>query len=268
MKQRDADVMMPRHVALICDGNSRWARARNLPAVAGHAAGAERSVQVLRALRDTGQVTHCTMYAFSTENWKRPESEIRDIWTVMEQTAKRLYSAVLEENMILRVVGDLSDDRIPASLREILQSLEQETLEKSTFIPGENGDTPVTLCLAINYGGRQDILNASKRLAKLIANGEVDPDSVTEETFAACLDTSNVPDPDLIIRTSGEKRLSNFLLWNAAYAELYFTDTLWPDFDAASVRDALDWFSKRRRRFGAHQDVADHHLVAKGRKSE
>jgi undecaprenyl diphosphate synthase len=238
----------PRHVAFVCDGNSRWATARNLPSAAGHAAGANRLIEVIRAMQAISSVTHCTFYGFSTENWKRPASEIRDIFMVMEQTARRFYDKLLHEGVILKVIGDMSDERIPAGLREILQQLEQETQNK--YANDATGHV-VTLCLAINYGGRHDIINASKRLATRIADGTLDPNSLNEETFAACLDTADVPDPDLLIRTSGESRLSNFMLWNAAYAELYFTETLWPDFDANAVQAAFDWYAQRRRRFGA-----------------
>lgn len=241
----------PKHVAFVCDGNSRWAAARNLPSAAGHAAGAERLVQVLRSLQATTVVTHCTMYGFSTENWKRPEREIREIFMAMEQTARSLYNSILRDDVIIKVIGDLSDERIPTGLREILQQLEQMTLKKYADNPKDN---VLTLCLAINYGGRRDIVNASKRLAARIADGTLDPESVSEEIFADCLDTTGVPDPDLLIRTSGENRLSNFMLWNAAYAELYFTETLWPDFDAHSVQAALDWYANRRRRFGAREE--------------
>jgi undecaprenyl diphosphate synthase len=245
-RQQRSNTRTPCHIAFVCDGNSRWAAARNLPAAVGHTAGAERLVQVLRILQNTPGVEYCTMFGFSTENWKRPPNEIHDIFTVMERTARCFAATLLLENVIFKVVGDLDDERIPSSLRDILKQLEQSTLE------GHKGDNVVTLCLAINYGGRQDILNASKRLARLVSEGKLNlEDGFSEELFASCLDTANIPDPDLIVRTSGENRLSNFLLWNAAYAELYFTSKLWPDFDSDSVDDALDWYSTRERRFGA-----------------
>ena len=168
----------------------------------------------------------------------------------MEQAARFFYNTLLDENLIFKVIGDLDDKRIPVGLREILQQLERATRAK--YAEDATGNV-VTLCLAINYGGRQDIVNASKRLAMCIADGTVDPESVSEASFAAYLDTAGVPDPDLLIRTSGENRLSNFMLWNAAYAELYFTDTLWPDFDADSLQAAFDWYAQRQRRFGARE---------------
>lgn len=246
----DKAMVVLRHVAIVCDGNSRWAQRRNLPTAAGHAVGAERLVEVIRALRRTPGVTHCTLYGFSTENWKRPASEIRGIFTVMEQAARFFYNTLLDENIIVKMIGDLDDARIPRSLREALQQLERATHAKHADDATGN---VVTVCLAVNYGGRQDIINASKRIAMCIADGTLDPESVSEASFADYLDTAGVPDPDLLIRTSGENRLSNFMLWNAAYAELYFTETLWPDFDADAVQAALDWYAQRQRRFGARE---------------
>jgi undecaprenyl diphosphate synthase len=275
----------PRHIALICDGNSRWAKARNLPSVAGHAAGARRLIELVGALKRKG-VDYCTVYVFSTENWRRPESEVRDILSVMEETARLFYGQALRDDVRVKVLGDLNDERIPSGLREILERLERES--------GGIGSPPddnnkLTLSIAINYGGRQDILNASKRLALALAEDDsFDLDAITEERFASFLGTANTPDPDLVIRTSryvfslslslfwsfslslsltcletisltshsfnfSECRVSNFLLWNIAYAELYFADTLWPDFDETSLDDALDWYKQRERRFGARK---------------
>ena len=231
----------PRHVAFICDGNSRWARAKGLPPAAGHAAGAESFVNILDTLKDAG-VEYCTMYGFSTENWKRSRQEIQDILSVVERSAHVFYNRALRENLRIRVLGDMTDERIPQSLREILARLEKETSQ---------GDKKLTLCLAINYGGRRDIVEASKRLAQSVLEGNISVDDITETSFAEFLSTSGIPDPELIIRTSGESRISNFLNWNAAYSELYFTDVLWPDFDDSCAKEALDWYSMRRRRFGA-----------------
>jgi len=250
----------PRHVAFVCDGNSRWAKQRGLPAAVGHAAGADRLVQVLKLLQGHPTISYCTFFGFSTENWQRPASEINDVWSVMEQTVKQFSHELLQEHVVLKVVGDLSDERIPASLRRRLQKLEQDTMENCycNSLQGTNAAPPeLTICLAINYGGRHDIVQATQRLAQLVAQGELDANDVTEEMISQHLSTTDIPDPDLIIRTSGEKRLSNFLLWNAAYAELYFVDTLWPDFDAQSLEASLDWFSQRQRRFGGRQKEND-----------
>ena len=240
---------IPEHVAIICDGNSRWAQARGLPAAAGHAAGADRLVQVLQEFREKG-VSYCTLYCFSTENWKRSNSEVAELWHVMEQTARRFRDQLLQQQTRILILGDLDDPRIPRGLCDVLRDIENETAAKPCR---------QTVCLAINYGGRRDILNAAKRIAKDAVTQALAEDSdsgaaidsLKEDDLSACLCTSGIPDPDLVIRTSGEHRLSNFLLWNAAYAEIYFTDTLWPDFDATSVSEAMAWYAQRHRRFGA-----------------
>jgi undecaprenyl diphosphate synthase len=190
------------------------------------------------------------MYAFSTENWRRPESEVRDILSVMEETTRRFYDWALREGVSVRVLGDLNDERIPSGLREIIERLERES--GGTGTPADEGNK-LTLSIAINYGGRKDILNASKRMALALKEDDsLDLDAITEENFGSFLATANLPPPDLLVRTS-EARLSNFMLWDLAYTEIYFIDTLWPDFDEASLDDALDWFRQRKRRFGARQ---------------
>lgn len=239
-------IAVPKHVAFVCDGNSRWAKARHLPTAAGHAAGAERLIQILQCTRELG-VEYCTMYGFSTENWQRPPVEIAEIFHVMEATVKRYKNFFLSQTIVLKILGDLDDTRIPQSLRETLR-----TLENDTYRLHNNKEDAVTLCVAINYGGRQDILNASRKLAQQLQR---DPDfELTEASFSTLLDTANVPDPDLIIRTSGETRLSNFLLWNSAYSELYFTETYWPDFDEENLQSALQWYQSRKRRFGKREE--------------
>ena len=253
---------IPRHVAFVCDGNSRWAKARNVPTFLGHAAGADRLVEILTSLKNDG-VPYCTMYGFSTENWKRSKQEVDDILTVMEQTAHRFYDRAIQERVRVKILGDMEDERLPQSLRDILAQLERDTMKFGvpTTIPTEPGthlsqqQQPLTLCLAINYGGRTDIVKASLRLAQALSSGEIDPEDVSEETFSSFLCTNDIPDPDLIIRTSGECRLSNFLLWNAAYAELHFTPVLWPDFGEENWKQALDWYGARKRRFGAREET-------------
>ena len=237
------DNTVPRHVAFICDGNSRWAQARGLPASVGHLAGADRLIDCLQMLKGT-DIEYCTFYGFSTENWKRSPEEIRDIMFAMEQTARKFYDRAIEDNVRVRILGDLLDPRIPNSLRNILQKLERDTSELSSTL---------TVCIALNYGGRQDILNASVKMAQAIASGELNAEEVTEDDFSSFLYTSGIPDPDLMIRTGGEKRLSNFLLWNCAYSELYFSQDLWPDFDESSICEALEWYSLRSRRFGGRK---------------
>jgi undecaprenyl diphosphate synthase len=294
--KKKASSILPRHVAFVCDGNSRWAKARNLPAIMGHARGADRLVQVLKALlqynNNQGRraVSYCTMYGFSTENWARPAQEVADIFAVMEATVHKFYAQIMQqENLRFRILGDLDDDRIPASLREILQKLERETAHRHHDGYDDNDHNKSsqgqTLCVAINYGGRRDILQASKRLAlqalaaaakadtssataeaattrtTTTTNGSTSSDAdfdldrfMTEEAFASLLCTAGIPDPDLIIRTSGEYRISNFLLWNAAYSELYFSEVFWPDFDETCLNQALSWYATRKRRFGSRQE--------------
>lgn len=236
--------LTPKHVAFVCDGNSRWAEARFLPAMAGHAAGADRLLDCLETLKVSG-VQYCTMYGFSTENWKRSEKEISDILKVIEETARNFQHRAIEENVRVKILGDVDDPRLPSSLRSALRSLEQETYSATAGF-----DEALTVCLALNYGGRQDIVKASLKLAKQIAEGTIDPLTVSEADFGQLLCTANIPDPDLVVRTGGEQRLSNFLLWDLAYAELFFTDVLWPDFDELQLNKALAWFASRSRRFG------------------
>jgi undecaprenyl diphosphate synthase len=237
---------IPKHVAFICDGNSRWAESHHLPTAAGHAFGANRLVQLLQHLQTLDGVSYCTMYAFSTENWQRPSTEIDEILQVMEATASKCYSLILRDKVRVQILGDLADERLPKSLVQVLEKLQTESNYAS-----RHEKEPFIFSLAVNYGGRQDILNASKRLATMIAQGTIDPEEVTEETFSSLLSTTTMPDPDLIIRTSGECRLSNFLLWNAAYSELYFTPKYWPDFDSHELDKALEWYAMRKRRFGS-----------------
>jgi undecaprenyl diphosphate synthase len=236
---------VPKHVAFVCDGNSRWAKSRNLPTAVGHGVGADRLLDLLSFLKDD-EIAYCTMYGFSTENWQRPPAEVAEILNIMEITARGFHDRAIKEHFRVKILGNLDDTRIPTSLRDILQKLERET---ATDQPA------LTVCLAVNYGGRQDIIDATLRLAKEIASGNIHPDDVTEDTVSSLLCTSGIPDPDLIIRTSGECRLSNFLLWNTAYSEIYFTPELWPDFRNDSWKAALAWYAQRKRRFGAREVV-------------
>lgn len=245
------ELIVPRHVGFICDGNSRWAKKRRLPTSAGHIAGANRFVDLLEYLESDG-IQYCTFYGFSTENWNRPAHEIEGIFNLMEQTARKLTHRVLKESssIEIRLLGDLNDKRIPMSLKNILEELQEATNGRGR----ENVDSPppqFTVCLAINYGGRQDILQATQKLAEAVRNNGLSTDEITEETFASYLSTSGIPDPDMIVRTSGESRLSNFLLFQSAYSELYMTPVLWPDFDEETWRTALYWYQQRQRRFGS-----------------
>ena len=242
-------VRVPQHVAFICDGNSRWAKQNNCSTAQGHAKGADRLVELLEVLRDDG-ISYCTLYGFSTENWNRPDYEVKEIFRVMEQTARSLLPRVLKEtsSIKLRILGDLQDERIPYGLRAILREI--QTITDRAARKNEKRKV-LTVCLAINYGGRQDILQATQKMMAAVVAGELAADEVTQDKLSSFLSTAGIPHPDLIVRTSGEYRLSNFLLWNAAYSELYMTDVLWPDFDRACWDQALEWYQQRSRRFGS-----------------
>ena len=227
----------PRHVAIIMDGNGRWAKARGLPRVAGHRQGAESVRKVIRAAGEAG-IECLTLYAFSSENWRRPETEINDLMGLLRFYLGSELDALHREGIRLRIIGDLS-----AFKPDIAQMVER-AVERTA----EN--TRMTLVIALNCRLRNEIVQAARTLAARVASGEIAPESIDEAAVNTALDTSNLPSLDLMIRTSGERRLSNFLLWQAAYAELLFVDTLWPDFDGDALRAALIDFAGRERRFG------------------
>ena len=228
---------VPRHVAIIMDGNGRWAERRGLPRVAGHRSGAEAVKRALQAAADHG-VEVLTLYAFSSENWRRSEGEVSDLTALMRFYLERELNRLLEEGVRLRLIGEYS-----AFGAEMVEKLER-AVERT------QGNTRLTLVVALNYGSRAEIAAAARHLAEKSAAGELDPASVDEDSIAAELQTHGLPELDLLIRTSGEVRLSNFLLWQAAYAELLFLDLLWPDFDERAFADALDRYAGRQRRFG------------------
>jgi undecaprenyl diphosphate synthase len=375
-------LQLPRHIALVCDGNTRWAQQHHVPTAEGHARGAQRTLQVIRYLQQQLQqqqqqqqlhqnrdaefrqhtplsppaqpttnptpaattapttttttiipttrnaVTHVTFYVFSTENWSRPHDEIQDIFRVVERTAQTWYDSLLllstqnrstnstssstsnnhtthpdhssNVNIVFQTIGDLQDVRIPASLRTVLYQLQERTSTMAAAAAATSSVSSccccsLTVCLAINYGGRQDIVRASQRLVLQMLQPRTEPTTepttrdvqpnttisatntttttttasiesiptatttftkeqieewITVTSLSSCLDTATLPDPDLLIRTSGESRLSNFMLWNVAYTELYFTTTLWPDWDTDQLQQAMDWYTQRQRRFG------------------
>lgn len=228
---------VPRHVAIIMDGNGRWAKARGLPRAAGHRAGAESARKVLRAAGEAG-VECLTLYAFSSENWRRPEEEISDLMGLLRLYIGRELNALHKEGIRLKIIGDHRAFE-PATARMV-----DEAVAKTA------GNSRMTLAIALNYGSRMEIVEAARRIAARAAAGEVPADAVDEAMIERELDTSGLPPLDLLIRTSGELRLSNFLLWQAAYAELLFVDTLWPDFDGESLRSAIAQYSRRERRYG------------------
>ena len=228
---------VPRHVAIIMDGNGRWAKQRGLPRVAGHRAGAEAVRRTLKAAAKLG-VEVLTLYAFSSENWRRPEEEVSDLKGLLGFYLERELDALAKEHVQLRVIGDYQafgpdlGRRLDAAIHHL------------------DGNSRLTLVVALNYGSRAEIASAAKTLAARALRGEIDPDSIDEAAIERELHTHGLPDLDLLIRTSGEVRLSNFLLWQAAYAELIFTPTLWPDFGEAELAAAVDQYASRERRFG------------------
>lgn len=228
---------VPRHVAIIMDGNGRWAKQRGLPRVAGHKAGAEAVRRTLQAAADHG-VEVLTLYAFSSENWRRSAEEIADLTALMRFYLERELKTLEKEGVRLKLIGDYN-----AFGPELVQRLERAVEHTA-------GNRRLTLVVALNYGSRAEIANAARKLAARAAAGEIEASDIDEQAITAELQTCDLPDLDLLIRTSGELRLSNFLLWQAAYAELLFLDLLWPDFDEKAFADALERFAARQRRFG------------------
>ena len=239
---RDADDnrsnTAPGHVAIIMDGNRRWAKARGLPRTAGHKKGVDAVRRTVEAARELGIGT-LTIFSFSSENWRRPEEEISDLMGLLRFYLRSEVAELHRAGIRLRVIGDrnrLSDD-----INRLIDNAEGLTRDNRVM----------TLVVALSYGSRLEIVHAARRLAEEVAAGRLSPDAIDEDAVSARLYTADIPDPDLIIRTSGEKRISNFLLWQAAYAELVFVDTLWPDFTKRDLEAAIEEFHRRERRFGA-----------------
>lgn len=228
----------PRHVAIIMDGNGRWATQRGRPRLFGHQAGARRVREIVEACPDLG-VDYLTVFAFSTENWKRTQSEVSGLMNLFRRYITREAKALKANDVCVRFIGDRV--RLDKKLVAMMDELEALTAHCRT----------VNLTIAINYGGRDEVARATKRLARDVADGRLNPEDVDEETLPKYLDTCVLPDPDLVIRTSGEARISNFLLWQSAYSEYEFIDTLWPDFSADEFRSVVGGFGTRERRFGA-----------------
>ncbi len=228
----------PRHVAIIMDGNGRWAQSRGRPRLFGHHAGARRVREIVSACPDLG-VDYLTIFAFSTENWKRTQTEVAGLMALFRRYILKEMQDFVKENVRVRFIGDR------ARLDESLQSLMDEAEAMTRHC------TRLNLTIAINYGGRDEVARATKRLAEDVAGGRLNPADVDQETLPRYLDTCLLPDPDLVIRTSGEARISNFLLWQSAYSEYEFIDTLWPDFTRDIFTDVLRSYGVRERRFGA-----------------
>ncbi len=230
---------VPRHIAVIMDGNGRWAKKRGLPRTAGHAAGAEVFRKIAIYCKDIG-VEYFTVYAFSTENWKRPPEEVSALMNLFRKYLREAVDTMYELGVAIQILGDL--DALPADIRQQIDEV------NAVAAKSEPGTATASVC--INYGGRDEIKNAVRAIAKEVQDGTLAPADITEDTISAHLYTSHMPDPDLIIRPSGEIRTSNFLLWQSAYSEYYFTDTLWPDFTGADIDRAVEAFNARNRRFG------------------
>jgi undecaprenyl diphosphate synthase len=228
---------MPVHVAIIMDGNGRWAQKRGLPRTAGHRAGVKTVKRIVRLAGDIG-LKYLTLFTFSTENWNRPKSEVSALMKLLGDTTRRELAELLENNVRLIATGDI--DKLPDERRQILTDAIKQT----------EGNTGLVLNLALNYSGRNEIILAVRRIAKAAAAGNVDMEKIDEAFFASYLQTTGLPDPDFLIRTSGEMRISNFLLWQTAYTELYVTDILWPDFSDNDFLEAILDFQGRERRFG------------------
>lgn len=228
----------PRHVAIIMDGNGRWAQARGRPRLFGHHAGARRVREVVEACPDLG-VNYLTVFAFSTENWKRTQTEVAGLMSLFRRYIAKETRALASRNVRVRFIGDRV--RLDEKLTKLMDQMERETASNDG----------VNLTIALNYGGRDEVARATRRLAQDVADGKLNPDDVNEETLPRYLDTHVLPDPDLVIRTSGEARISNFLLWQSAYAEYEFIDTLWPDFSAEELARLCASFGAKDRRFGA-----------------
>ena len=233
----DNERKIPVHVAIIMDGNGRWARKRGLPRTVGHTQGARTVEQILEDADHMG-IRYLTVYAFSTENWSRPDSEVKALMNLLRTYMKTSLAKCAKNNVKIRVIGDKL--RLDRDLQISIANLEKET----------ETNTGISFQIAINYGSRDEIVRAVRSAAERVRSGELDPSDITEELISDSLDTYGIPDPDLLIRTGGEQRISNFLLWQTAYAELYFSEVAWPDFSKAELEKAVDAFNHRERRYG------------------
>lgn len=239
-KKSDIDMSqmkIPNHVAIILDGNGRWAKKRLMPRNFGHMQGAKTVENICEEAWNMG-IKYLTVYAFSTENWKRPEDEVNALMKLLKNYLKDCIERSNSNNMRVRVIGDKTG--LSEEINEKIAALEEMT----------KNNTGLNFTIAINYGSRDEMVRAMKKIAMDVKDGKVSPEEITEETFNRELDTVGIPDPDLLIRTSGEQRLSNYLLWQLAYTEFYFTDVLWPDFSKKDLEDAVFAYNKRDRRFG------------------
>ncbi|PQJ27944.1 isoprenyl transferase [Rubritalea profundi] len=237
-KQTASELSAPEHIAIIMDGNGRWAKQRGLPRIAGHRAGAESVRRTVETCKNLG-VKYLTLYAFSSENWKRPESEVKALMQLLERFLKEKTKEMMKQNVRLNAIG--RTDMLPEKTRIQLDKAIETTAD----------NTALTLNLALSYGSREEIVDATKSIAQKVATGEISIDDIDNCTISDHLYTADQPDPDLLIRTSGELRLSNFLLWQLSYSEIVILDKFWPDFAESDLYDAVTHFHSRHRRFGA-----------------
>jgi undecaprenyl diphosphate synthase len=228
----------PTHVAIIMDGNGRWAARRGLPRVEGHRRGVEAVRRAVRSATELG-IRYLTIYSFSSENWRRPPEEVSDLMGLLKRFVRNDLADLHANNIKVRVIGERHD--LSTDIRLLLEEAEVLT----------NENTGLTLVIAFNYGGRQELVAAMRRMAERVKRGELEPGAISSEMVELALDTSGIPHPDLVIRTSGEQRVSNFLLWQSAYSEFVFLPDLWPDFDGKALEAAIDEYTRRDRRFGA-----------------
>ncbi len=226
-----------KHIAIIMDGNGRWAKKRGMPRSFGHKKGAENVINITRAMKESG-IKYLTLYAFSTENWQRSEDEVASLMQLLRDYLDKEFQEIMDNNVRILFIGE----------KEMLSKDIQQKIQHIEKMSANNTD--LTLCVALSYGSRQEILSAVKKAAELVQNGQCRTDDITQEMFASLLYTQGIPDPDILIRTSGEQRISNYLLWQLAYTELFFTDTLWPDFSKEELIDIIKKFNTRERRYG------------------
>jgi len=229
---------VPVHVGVIMDGNGRWAARRGLPRAEGHRRGAESARAVIKEAAALG-VKYLTLFGFSSENWKRPSGEVTDLMGLLRLYLRKELAELNKQGVRFRVIGERA--RLPGDVQDLIDAAEARTRD----------NTGLNLIIALSYGGRAELVNAARALAERVRAGELDPAAIDEAEFSRHLETAGIPDPDLLIRTSGEQRISNFLLWQCAYTEFVFTDTLWPDFGAEAFREAVSEFQSRERRYGA-----------------
>ncbi len=237
VSSKEAQPQQPRHVAIIMDGNGRWATAKGLIRTEGHRRGADAAQRAIEAFKERG-IPYVTLFGFSSENWNRPASEIDDLMDLLRYYLKKETAEMHKAGVRVRVIGDRK--KLAPDIVGLIENIERLTKENKA----------INVTIALSYGGRQDIVHAARALMRIAREGDLAPDVVDEQTFSRFLMTAELPEVDLMIRTGGEYRISNFLLWLSAYAELYFTDTLWPDFGAADVARAIDFFCARDRRYG------------------